>query len=140
MRKKSLNEAAMYEAITRNICVRVDSSFIEDDSAPADSYYFWAYTVEINNHGPETVKLRSRLWRITDSLGRTREVRGSGVVGEEPVLEPGDTFRYTSGLPLTTPSGVMLGWYQMESESGERFDVTIPVFSLDSPYEERALN
>lgn len=130
----------MYETTTRNICIRVNSSFVEDDSAPADSYYFWAYTVEINNRGSETVRLRSRLWRITDSLGRTREVRGTGVVGEEPLLEPGDTFRYTSGLPLTTPSGVMLGWYQMENESGERFDVTIPVFSLDSPYEERALN
>lgn len=130
----------MYETTTRNICVRVNSSFVEDDSAPADSYYFWAYTVEINNRGSEAVRLRSRLWRITDSLGRTREVRGTGVVGEEPLLEPGDTFRYTSGLPLTTPSGVMLGWYQMESESGERFDVSIPVFSLDSPYEERALN
>lgn len=140
MHKRSLNETAMYETTTRNINVRVNSSFIEDDSAPADSYYFWAYTVEINNRGSETVRLRSRLWRITDLLGRTREVRGTGVIGEEPVLEPGDTFRYTSGLPLTTPSGVMLGWYQMESESGERFDVTIPVFSLDSPYEERALN
>jgi ApaG protein len=140
MHKTDLHETTMYETTTRNISVRVKSSFIEDDSAPADGYYFWAYTVEINNGGLETVRLRSRLWRITDSLGRTREVRGTGVVGEEPVLEPGDTFRYTSGLPLTTPSGVMLGWYQMESESGERFDVTIPVFSLDSPYEERALN
>lgn len=130
----------VYESITRNISVKVKSNFIEDDSAPADSYYFWAYTVEIANGSAETVRLRSRLWRITDSLGRTREVRGTGVVGEEPVLEPGDTFRYTSGLPLTTPSGVMLGWYEMESENGEKFDVTIPVFSLDSPYEERAMN
>jgi ApaG protein len=140
LHKPSLLETTMYESTTRNISVRVKSSFVEDDSAPADSYYFWAYTVEIANGGPETVRLRSRFWRITDSLGRTREVRGTGVVGEEPVLEPGDTFRYTSGLPLTTPSGVMLGAYQMENANGETFDVRIPLFSLDSPYEERAVN
>jgi ApaG protein len=140
MHKSGQNEANMCETTTRNISVRVKSNFLEDDSAPADGYYFWAYTVEINNHGTETVRLRARSWRITDSLGRTREVRGAGVVGKEPLLEPGRTFRYTSGTPLTTPSGVMLGTYQMESENGEQFDVTIPVFSLDSPYEERALN
>jgi ApaG protein len=140
MHKSGQNETIMCETTTRNISVRVKSNFLEDDSAPADGYYFWAYTVEINNRGTETVRLRARCWRITDSLGRTREVKGAGVVGEEPLLEPGRTFRYTSGTPLTTPSGMMLGTYQMESESGERFDVTIPVFSLDSPYEERALN
>jgi ApaG protein len=140
MHKTGLNETTMYQTTTRNICVSVKSDFIEDDSAPGDSYYFWAYTVEINNRGTETVRLRARFWRITDSLGRTREVRGAGVVGEEPLLEPGRTFRYTSGTPLTTPSGVMLGSYQMESESGERFDITIPVFSLDSPYEDRSMN
>lgn len=140
MRKRGLNDTIMYETTTRNISVSVKSKFIEDDSAPADGYYFWAYTVEINNLGTETVRLRSRFWRIIDSAGRTREVRGTGVVGEEPLLEPGKTFRYTSGLPLNTPSGVMRGSYQMENESGEQFDVTIPLFSLDSPYEERALN
>jgi ApaG protein len=140
MHQASQQDRAVYETTTRNISVRVKSSFIEDDSAPADSYYFWAYTVEIANGGAETVRLRSRYWRITDSLGRTREVTGTGVVGEEPVLEPGDIFRYTSGLPLTTPSGVMLGTYQMESANGETFDVSVPLFSLDSPYEERAFN
>lgn len=134
------DDRVSYEATTRNIRVRVDPSFLEKDSAPEQGYYFWAYTVEIDNRGGETVQLLSRHWKITDSQGRTQEVRGPGVVGEQPTLSPGETFRYTSGAPLRTPSGIMLGWYQMTSEDGENFDVVIPPFSLDSPYALRRVN
>ena len=129
-----------YEATTRDITVRVSPSFLEKDSSPAEDIYFWAYTVEIVNGGPGTVQLVSRHWRITDSEGRTQEVRGPGVVGEQPTLPPGETFRYTSGAPLRTPSGIMLGSYQMTGEDGEVFDVVIPAFSLDSPYALRSVN
>jgi ApaG protein len=129
-----------YEATTRNIRVRVDPSFLDKDSAPDQGYYFWAYTVEIDNRGGQTVQLLSRHWKITDSEGRTQEVRGAGVIGEQPTLSPGETFRYTSGAPLRTPSGIMLGWYQMASEDGESFEVEIPAFSLDSPYARRSMN
>lgn len=94
----------------------------------------WAYQVKIENLGQSTVQLRNRYWHITDAGGRVQEVRGAGVVGEQPVLRPGEKFEYTSGTPLPTPSGIMTGTYQMESDSGERFDVRVPAFSLDSPY------
>jgi ApaG protein len=129
-----------YEATTRGIRVRVDPDFLDKDSSPDKGYYFWAYTVEIINRGERTVQLLSRHWRITDADGRTQEVRGPGVVGEQPTLEPGESFRYTSGAPLRTPSGIMLGWYEMEAEDGETFEVTIPAFSLDSPYAPRSVN
>ena len=89
----------------------------------------------IENRGPDTVQLRSRHWRITNARGEVCEVRGPGVVGEQPRLEPGDEFEYTSGVPLTTPSGIMTGSYQMENGHGESFDVEIPAFSLDSPHQ-----
>jgi ApaG protein len=130
----------IYEAITRGIQVTVEPTFLEDDSAPAQNHYFWAYTVEITNNGAETVQLLSRYWRITDAAGQTQEVRGPGVVGEQPTLAPGDSFRYTSGVPLRTPSGIMLGWYRMETEDGEHFEVEIPAFSLDSPYAMGSVN
>jgi ApaG protein len=129
-----------YEATTRGIRVRVSPSFLDSDSSPTEGYYFWAYTVEIRNEGDTTVQLISRHWKITDSEGRTQEVRGPGVVGEQPTLPPGDSFRYTSGAPLRTPSGIMLGSYQMTGEGGEMFDVVIPAFSLDSPYALRRVN
>ncbi len=129
-----------YEATTRGIRVRVSPSFLDKDSSPSEDYYFWAYEVEILNSGDTTVQLISRHWKITDSEGRTQEVRGPGVVGEQPMLPPGETFRYTSGAPLRTPSGIMLGSYQMTGEGGEAFDVEIPAFSLDSPYALRSVN
>lgn len=129
-----------YESATRGIHVAVEPTFLEDDSSPAQNYYFWAYTIEITNQGEETVQLVSRHWQITDAGGHMQEVRGPGVVGEQPTLSPGDTFRYTSGVPLRTPSGIMLGWYHMETEDGERFEVEIPAFSLDSPYALRSVN
>jgi ApaG protein len=130
----------MYSQTTRSITVTVKPFYLEDQSSPADSHYVWAYHVRIENGSGETVQLRNRYWRITDSLGRIQEVRGAGVVGEQPVLKPGDAFEYTSGTPLPTPSGFMVGTYQMETEGGERFDVAVPAFSLDSPHQPSQLN
>jgi ApaG protein len=130
----------MYEAVTRGIRVRVAPQYLEDESSPGEGRFFWAYTIDIANEGSETVQLRSRHWRITDAEGRTEEVRGPGVVGETPILRPGGAFRYTSGCPLGTPSGIMVGTYQMTTEAGELFNVAIPAFSLDSPHARRSLN
>ena len=130
----------MYSQTTRAITVTVKPFFLEDQSSPSDSHYVWAYHVRIENQGAETVQLRNRHWRITDSLGRVQEVRGAGVVGEQPVLKPGDSFEYTSGTPLPTPSGIMVGSYQMETDTGERFDIAVPPFSLDSPHQPVKLN
>lgn len=130
----------MYEAITRQIRVCVEPIYLDDQSEPDENQYMWAYRVEIANEGEETVQLRNRYWRITDAYGRIQEVRGAGVVGEQPVLQPGETFEYTSGTPLETPSGFMVGNYQMESASGELFEIAIPAFSLDSPHEPRQVN
>lgn len=130
----------MYRATTQNIQVTVEPQFLEDRSSPEQNRYFWAYTVEIANLGKEQVQLRSRYWRITDAVGHVEEVRGPGVVGEEPVLKPGDAFTYTSGCPLTTPSGIMAGWYQLALANGGEFNAEIPAFSLDSPYQPRRVN
>jgi ApaG protein len=122
----------MYRAVTRNIEVVVSPRFIADKSSPENNYFFWAYTIAITNNGTDTVQLKTRHWRITDASGRRQEVRGPGVVGEEPVLRSGESFEYTSGVPLQTPSGFMVGSYGMVSASGEHFDIEIPAFSLDS--------
>jgi len=130
----------MYSATTREIKITVKTAYLEEQSAPTDSHFVWAYHIRIENLGRETVQLVSRYWRITDAKGEVHEVRGPGVVGEQPTLEPGDTFEYTSGTPLSTPSGIMTGKYQMENERGEKFEVQIPAFSLDSPYQPVRLN
>jgi len=130
----------MYEAVTRGVRVRVTPQYLEEESAPDEERFFWAYTIDIINEGRETVQLRSRHWRITDAAGHTEEVRGPGVVGKTPVLSPGASFRYTSGCPLGTPSGIMVGSYQMTTEAGELFNVDVPAFSLDSPHARRSLN
>lgn len=130
----------MYKATTRAILVTVQPQYLPDQSEPAKSQYVWSYTVRIENQGDVAVQLRSRHWKITDGLGRLQEVKGPGVVGKTPLLRPGDTFEYTSGTPLSTPSGIMGGAYQMESEGGERFDIEIPTFSLDMPSPSRRLN
>jgi ApaG protein len=130
----------MYTATTRAICVTVRPQYLPDQSDPAKSQYVWEYRVRIENKGDFTVQLRSRHWKITDALGRLQEVKGPGVVGKTPMLRPGDVFEYTSGTPLSTPSGIMGGTYQMVSESGENFDIEIPVFSLDTPTANRKLN
>jgi ApaG protein len=130
----------MYRAITRNIEVTVTPKFLADRSAPDQGQFFWAYTIEIANNGGETVQLKTRYWNITDATGRVQEVRGAGVVGEEPVIAPGKSFEYTSGVPLQTPSGFMAGRYGMVTEGGERFDIDIPAFSLDSVHAPRTIN
>ncbi len=130
----------MYSATTHSIRVTVNPIYLDDQSTPEDDHYVWAYQVEIENLGADVVQLLSRYWRITDSQGRVQEVRGVGVVGEQPVLSPGESFNYTSGTPLPTPSGIMSGTYAMERGSGERFEVEIPAFSLDSPHQPKQLN
>ena len=130
----------MYRAVTRKIEVTVTPRFVSERSSPNNGYYFWAYTINIANFGTETAQLKTRHWRITDALGRLQEVKGPGVVGEEPTLKPGESFEYTSGVPLPTPSGFMAGSYGMIAANGEHFDIEIPAFSLDSPSAERTLN
>jgi ApaG protein len=130
----------MYEAITSEIRVRVTPRFLEEESAPDEGRYFWAYTIEITNQGLDTVQLRTRRWLITDGNGRQETVRGPGVVGKTPTLAPGERFEYTSGCPLTTPSGIMSGSYQMQRSDGRMLDITVPSFSLDSPYLKRSIN
>ncbi len=125
----------MYTQTTRSITITVMPTYLDDQSSPEESHYVWKYHIRIENHGDDTVQLRTRYWRITDSMGRVQEVRGAGVVGEQPVLGPGESYEYTSGTPLPTPSGIMVGTYQMESQSGEKFEVDVPAFSLDSPYQ-----
>ena len=130
----------MYRAKTRNIEVSVEPFYLEDRSDPDEGRYFWAYRITIANNSAGAVKLLSRYWRITDGSGKVEEVRGPGVVGEQPELEPGDSYQYTSGCPLTTPSGFMVGRYTMADGSGATFEVDIPAFSLDLPGERRSLN
>ncbi len=130
----------MYTAETRSINVTVEPIYLEDQSSPGESHFVWAYHVRIENNGDETVQLRNRYWRITDAFGRVQEVRGPGVVGVEPVLNPGECFEYTSGTPLNAPSGIMVGTYEMETPGGERFDVEVPAFSLDSPHQTVRIN
>lgn len=130
----------MYKAVTRGISVTVTPRYMPEESSPDQGRYFFAYTVEIINTSLERVQLRARYWKITDEHGRVQEVRGAGVVGEEPVLGPGESYSYTSGCPLTTPSGTMQGRYVMETAGGETFSAEIPAFSLDVPRTTRVLH
>lgn len=135
-----MNEPMPYESETHNVVVRVAPSFLDAESSPEDHRYIWAYRVEIENRGTRTLQLMTRHWRITDRDGHVQEVNGVGVVGQTPILKPGETFEYTSGAPLSAPSGMMQGAYRLADESGETLDVTIPLFALDSPYDKRAAN
>ncbi|PHR92632.1 MAG: Co2+/Mg2+ efflux protein ApaG [Robiginitomaculum sp.] len=130
----------MYERRTRDVVVRVEPEFLAEQSSPADDRYIWAYTVEIENQSSEELQVVKRYWKIADRDGQVQEVSGEGVVGEIPMLKPGETFSYTSGAPLSAPSGVMLGHYGMKTEAGETYDVEIPAFSLDSPFEQRVIH
>lgn len=130
----------MFEATTRAIKVRVEPEFLDEQSDPEDHHYFWAYYVEIENGSDSPVRLRARHWVITDGRGSVQEVIGEGVIGEQPLIQPGETFSYTSGAPLGTPSGFMNGHYQMEGIDGDDFYVEIPAFSLDSPYDDHMVN
>ena len=125
----------MFTKTTRQIKVTASPNFLADHSEPTDSHYVWAYTIELENTGDESVQLLNRHWKIMDAKGLTQEVRGQGVIGEQPVLKPGEVFSYTSGTSLGTASGVMLGEYEMVTPTGEHFDVEVPAFSLDSPFQ-----
>ena len=130
----------MYSKKTKKINITVNPYFLDDQSEPDDQHFVWAYQVTIDNQSNEKVQLKNRYWKIIDSNGSEQEVRGEGVVGEQPVLNPGEKFEYTSGTPLTTSSGFMEGKYEMQNDNGDMFDVKIPQFSLDSPFEYNKLN
>ncbi len=140
MNKPNSEMPGTYAQTTRAITVNVDPIFLDEESDPDAGLFFWAYHVVITNNGEDTVQLISRYWRITNALGALHEVRGEGVVGEQPQLAPGESFQYTSGTPLSTPSGIMGGSYQLISSDGDTFEIDIPTFSLDSPYEGRAVH
>jgi ApaG protein len=126
-----------YTATTQGVRVSVRAFFLVDQSKPEEHRFVWAYRVRIENQGSVTVQLLKRTWLITDAAGRTRRVHGDGVIGQTPVLGPGETFEYTSGTPLETPSGFMQGLYHMvDQATGAPFDVTVPTFSLDSPHQQ----
>ena len=130
----------MYTKTTKSINITVNPSYLDEHSEPEDQHYVWAYQITINNLGKETVQLKNRYWKIIDSNGTKQEIKGKGVVGEQPVINPGEKYEYTSGTPLSTPSGFMEGHYEMETINGKTFDATIPLFSLDSPYVSNRLN
>ncbi|WP_019959919.1 Co2+/Mg2+ efflux protein ApaG [Woodsholea maritima] len=130
----------MYESVTQGIVVRVQPDFLEGESTPEENRYFWSYRVEIENRTGESVQLMTREWRITDARGRTRIVKGEGVVGEQPVIRPGERFTYTSGAPLETSSGFMSGFYGMKISDGTPFLATIPAFALDYPFDNTTLH
>jgi ApaG protein len=134
------SEQGLYVQTTNAITVTVEPVYLEDQSSPENNHFVWAYHVRIENHGNETVQLLSRYWQITDSNARVLEVRGDGVVGEQPVLSPGGHFEYTSGTPLKTSSGIMVGTYYMLTQGGKRLEVGVPAFSLDSPHHRAKMN
>ena len=135
-----LQDGGMYSRVTRDIEITVLPEFVPERSDEEHGQFFWAYTVEIANQGSSVVQVTHRHWKITDANGRLEEVKGKGIVGEQPVLKPGESFRYTSGCPLPTPSGFMVGSYRVVEESGTVFDAEIPMFSLDHPSSKRVLN
>ena len=123
----------MYISTTQNVTVSVEPTYLSGESAPGQNIYVWSYKVRIENNGAETLQLKTRHWKITDSYGRVQEVHGPGVVGEQPVLKPGESFEYTSGTPLSTPSGIMVGAYAMQATDGTLMDIAIHAFSLHTP-------
>ena len=130
----------MYSKTTKKINITVKPYFLEEQSEPDDQHYVWAYQVTIYNQSKEKVQLINRYWKIIDSNGTKQEISGQGVVGEQPVLNPGEKFEYTSGTPLSTPSGFMEGYYEMETNKGVKFEAYIPHFSLDSAFTSKELN
>ena len=128
-----MKEFFPHSSTTRDITVRVSVSYLPEQSEPAKGRWFWAYHIRIENGGERAVQLVSREWIISDGRGNRHEVRGEGVVGEQPVLEPGESFDYVSGCPLTTPTGSMEGQYHMVAADGSNFGVEIPRFALISP-------
>lgn len=135
-----MHDTPAYEAETDGIVVRVRPSYLAGQSDPEGGRWVWAYQVEIVNLSASLVQLVARRWTITDARGHVEEVRGPGVVGEQPTIQPGDSYAYASGCPLGTPSGSMVGVYSMVDDLGRMFEVAIPAFSLDVPGERRVLN
>ena len=135
-----MHDGPAYTAETNGVLVRVRPSYLAGQSDPEGGRWVWAYQVEIVNLSGGPVQLVARRWTLTDALGRVEEVRGPGVVGEQPVIEPGDSYAYASGCPLTTPSGSMVGAYFMQDAEGRMFEAAIPAFSLDVPDSRRVLN
>lgn len=129
-----------YTSTTQDVTVSVEPTYLASESAPEQNLYVWAYKVRIKNNGAETLQLKTRHWKITDGFGRLQEVIGPGVVGLEPIIKPGDSFEYTSGTPLSTPSGIMAGVYAMQKPDGNLMDINIPAFSLDAPGAAKILN
>jgi ApaG protein len=134
MRELQPDLAPMSEAVTNNIRVEVIARHSPENSKPLDDQWVFQYTVRITNQGDDTVQLLTRHWIITDGVGQVHEVQGPGVVGEQPVLAPGESFKYSSWCPLKTPTGVMRGTYQMTRPSGEQFDIEIAPFALKARY------
>jgi ApaG protein len=130
----------MYQESTNSVEITVQPFYLDEQSEPDSSRYVWGYHVTIHNQSSVTIQLLNRYWHITDGLGQVQEVRGPGVIGEQPVMAPGESFKYTSGCPLSTPSGIMAGFYEMEVDGGERFEAIIPTFSLDDPNQQVRLN
>ncbi len=129
-----------FEEETEGVCVAVQSFFLDEQSDPDNNKFVWAYRIRIQNRSQDTVQLINRHWVITNGLGQVNEVKGPGVIGEQPTLKPGEHFVYTSGTPLTTPSGFMRGTYEMLRSDGSAFLVDVPAFSLDSPFSETPLH
>lgn len=136
LRKTTENDVSdlpVFEEMTDGILVQVTPAYLNEQSDPSEGHYVWAYQVRMINQGRQTVQLLTRRWRITDANGRVHEVIGDGVVGEKPVLRPGDSYQYSSGTPLSTSSGFMAGVFQVVDTDGKRFAVRVPTFSLDGP-------
>ena len=125
-----------YEAVTDGVRIRVRARFLHDESEPGRGKFMWSYTVDVENESDRTWTIVRRHWRIVDSAGRRQDVDGDGVIGQTPTLGPGERFSYTSGAPLSAPSGMMSGTYDLVDEDGAQLVATIPVFSLDSPYDQ----
>lgn len=132
--------ATSYKAISKNVEIIVMVMFLEDESSEEENNYLWAYIIKIKNKGKERIHLKRRFWRIIDRSGIVNEIVGEGVVGEQPLIDPGETYEYSSAVPLSVPSGLMGGYYEMEKKDGETFQVTIPTFSLDSPFDSIIIN
>lgn len=135
-----IHVSLMYKKISDNVEISVESFFLEEQSNPRENHFVWAYRVTIQNLSKTRIQLKSRHWRIVDSSGHIQEISGDGVVGEQPTLDPGETYEYTSGTPLTTPSGIMGGTYFMSHANGNEFEAEVPTFSLDSPHENAILH
>jgi len=129
-----------YEQTTNDISVRVTPEFMDADSDPSSGRFLWAYTVEIANGGSNAVQIMRRYWKIVDAAGQMQEVSGEGIIGKQPIIEPGGTFSYTSGTPLPTPSGIMGGNYEVRDDNGIVYKIVIPLFSLDSPHDRAKVN